>query len=349
MDEREFRVVIKHYFLKGKTPQETKNKIDKHYGESAPSIRTIYKWFGLFRSGHMSTNDAGRPGRPVAVTTPENVKKIHDMVMNDRRVKVRDISQAVNISIDRVHNILHEQLQMKKLSARWVPRLLTNDQKRDRVKRCKDNLKLFQRNPHEFLRRFITVDETWIHHYQPETKEQSKQWVSVGESAPKKAKTVPSAGKVMATIFWDSSGIICIDFLEKGKTITGNYYASLLDLLNNKIKEKRPHLMKKKVLFHHDNAPAHTSAIVAKKLLELGYQILPHPPYSPDLAPSDYYLFPNMKKRLAGKKFLSNEEVIAETNYYFADLDKSYYMEGIAKLEHRWTKCIELEGDYVEK
>ncbi|CAK9833005.1 Mariner Mos1 transposase [Anthophora retusa] len=247
----------------------------------------------------MSTNDAGRPGRPVAVTTPENVKKIHDMVMNDRRVKVRDISQAVNISIDRVHNILHEHLQMKKLSARWVPRLLTNDQKRDRVKRCKDNLKLFQRNPHEFLRRFITVDETWIHHYQPETKEQSKQWVSVGESAPKKAKTVPSAGKVMATIFWDSS--------------------------------------------------AHTSAIVAKKLLELGYQILPHPPYSPDLAPFDYYLFPNMKKRLAGKKFLSNEEVIAETNYYFADLDKSYYMEGIAKLEHRWTKCIELEGDYVEK
>ncbi|CAK9816389.1 Mariner Mos1 transposase [Anthophora quadrimaculata] len=153
----------------------------------------------------------------------------------------------------------------------------------------------------------------------------------------------------MATIFWDSRGIICIDFLEKGKTITGNHYASLLDLLNNKIKEKRPHLMKKKVLFHHDNAPAHTSAIVAKKLLELGYQILPHPPYSPDLAPSDYYLFPNMKKWLAGKKFLSNEEVIAETNYYFADLDKSYYMEGIAKLEHRWTKCIELEGDYVEK
>ncbi|CAK9827603.1 Mariner Mos1 transposase [Anthophora retusa] len=84
-------------------------------------------------------------------------------------------------------------------------------------------------------------------------------------------------------------------------------------------------------------------------MLELGYQILPHPPYSPDLAPSDYYLFPNMKKRLAGKIFLSNEEVIAETNYYFADLDKSYYMEGIAKLEHRWTKCIELEGDYVEK
>ena len=88
------------------------------------------------------------------------------------------------------------------------------------------------------MRRFVTVDETWVHHYQPETKEQSKQWVASGESAPKKAKTVRSAGKVMATVFWDAHGIIFIDFLEKGKTITRVYYASLLDCFNDEIKEK---------------------------------------------------------------------------------------------------------------
>ena len=67
--------------------------------------------------------------------------------------------------------------------------------------------------------------------------------------------------------------------------------------------------------------------------------------YSPDLAPSDYYLFPNLKKWLAGQRFYSNEEVIADTNGYFADLDKPYYSEGINKLEHRWTMCISLKGD----
>jgi len=85
-----------------------------------------------------------------------------------------------------------------------------------------------KRNSKEFLRRFVTVDETWIHWYTPETKEQSKQWTSPGERAPKNAKSVPSPGKVMATIFWDSQGVIYIDYLEKCKTVTGLYYAELL-------------------------------------------------------------------------------------------------------------------------
>lgn len=349
MDEKEFRVVIKHYFLKGKTPQTTKEKLDKHYGESAPSMRTVYKWFGNFRSGHMDTCDAERSGRPLEVTTPEIIDKIHDMVLEDRRVKVREIATAVGISTERVHNILHKHLDMTKLSARWVPRLLTADQKRIRVNCSKEGLQLLEKNPEDFWRRFITVDETWIHYYTPETKEQSKQWVAKGEPAPKKAKTVPSAGKVMATVFWDTQGVILIDYLQRGKTITGEYYALLLDRLKTELEEKRPRLAHKKVLFHHDNAPAHASAIVAAKLLEIGFQLVPHPPYSPDLAPSDYYLFPNLKKWLAGQRFCSNEEVIAKTNGYFADLDRSYYSEGIKKLQHRWTKCIGLKGDYIEK
>jgi len=79
-------------------------------------------------------------------------------------------------------------------------------------------LSLFKRNPKEFLSRFVTVDETWIHWYTPETKEQSKQWTSPGEPAPKKARIVPSAGKVMTTVIWDSQGVIYIDYLVKGKT-----------------------------------------------------------------------------------------------------------------------------------
>jgi histone-lysine N-methyltransferase SETMAR len=84
------------------------------------------------------------------------------------------------------------------------------------------------------------VDKTWIHHYTPETKEQSKQWVPSGESAPKKAKTVPSARKVMATVFWDSQGIMLINYLEKSKTMTGASYSSLLDRLKTELQEKCP-------------------------------------------------------------------------------------------------------------
>ena len=345
MDKIEVRAVIKYFVLKGLTPTDIKKELDSTLKDSSPSCSTVKKWAADLKRGRTSIQDDERSGRPKTATTDEIVTKIHNAVLHDRRLKVRELADIVNISIDRVHYILHDVLGMKKLSARWVPRLLTVDQKRIRMNISQECLDLFKRNSAEFLRRFIT----WIHYYTPETKQQSKQWMGAGESAPKKAKTVPSAGKVMATVFWDSHGVVLIDYLEQGRTITGEYYASLLDQLKDAIKAKRPHLAKKKVLFHQDNAPAHTSTVVAAKLHNLHFEVLAHAPYSPDLAPSDYFLFPNLKKWLAGKRFSSNNEVKAETNAYFAELNKSYYTEGIKKLESRWTKCIELQGDYVEK
>ena len=103
------------------------------------------------------------------------------------------------------------------------------------------------------------------------------------------------------------------------------------------------------MLFHHDNAPAHTSPIATAKLFDSRYEILPHPPYPPDLAPSDYCLFPNMKICLGGKRFSSNEEIIAATNEYFEGFDKNYFLESIKKLEYHYTKCIQLKGGYVKK
>lgn len=349
MEKEQYRSVIRFLVLKGKTRDEIKEELDAVYGDASPSLATVKRWFNDFKRGRTSVFDEPRPGRPNEVTTEENVNKIHDIVLADRRLKVREIVEMTGISDERVRNILHEHLGMRKLSARWVPRLLTVDQKRNRVTTSEVGLAMIKRNPKEFLRRFVTGDETWIHHYTPETKEQSKQWISPGECAPKKAKTVPSAGKVMATVFWDERGVIFVDYLEKGRTITGLYYADLLGRLDTELKEKRPHLAKKKVLFHHDNAPAHSSHVATAKLVELGYEVLPHPPYSPDLAPCDFFLFPNFKKWLGGQRFASNEEVIAATEAYFAEFDKSYFSEGLKKLEHRWAKCIDLKGDYVEK
>ncbi|GBP20516.1 Histone-lysine N-methyltransferase SETMAR [Eumeta japonica] len=197
----------------------------------------VKKWFTAFRCGRTSSSDAERSGRPKEVITPEIVDKIHEMILDDRRMKVRELAHAVAV-------------------------IRTN-----------------------FLRRFVTVDETWIHHNTPETKEQSKQWVSRGERGPKKAKQSLSANKVMATVFWDARGVIHIDYLEKGKTITSEYYSKLLDRFDVDLKQKRPHLAKKKELFHQDNARVHTCLATMAKIHELRYELLPHPAYSPDLTP----------------------------------------------------------------
>ena len=115
------------------------------------------------------------------------------------------------------------------------------------------------------MRRFVTMHETWIHHYTLKSHEGSKQWATLGESAPKRPNTQQSAGEVMASIFWNALEVIFIDYLEKGKTIAGTYYAALLDRLVDEIRKKRSHLKKKKILFHDENAPTHKLNIAQAK------------------------------------------------------------------------------------
>ena len=104
------------------------------------------------------------------------------------------------------------------------------------------------------------------------------------------------------------------------KTISSELYCGLLDQLHAQIRIKRPALKKKRIIFHQDNARVHTSVFTMAKFKELNYELLEHPAYSPDLAPSDYYLFPNLKKFLAGKRFTSNDEAIAAVYGYFTNL-----------------------------
>jgi histone-lysine N-methyltransferase SETMAR len=230
-----------------------------------------------------------------------------------------------------------------------VLRLLTADEKCTRMKISEQCLEHFNKNKTDFVRRRITMDETWIHHYTPESKQQSKHWTEASCSVPKKTRSVPSAGKVMASVFWAAEGILFIDYLENGKTISREYYSNLLTRLDGKIREKRPSLQKKKIIFFQDNAPAHKSVLAMGKIRDMHYELLEHPPYYPDLAPSDFYLFPKLKLFLAGQRFSSNQEAIAAVEGYFADLMKNHYRDRIMSLEHCWNKCISLKGDYVKK
>lgn len=91
----------------------------------------------------------------------------------------------------------------------------------------------------------------------------------------------------MASVFWDEKGVIFVDYLENGKTVNSDYYIKWLIKLKEEIIIKRPGMQKKKILFHQDNAPANRSIATMAKLSELHFELLPHPPYSPDLAPSD--------------------------------------------------------------
>lgn len=118
MDKKDFCVLIKHCFLLKKNTVEAKAWLDKHYSDSAPGKSTVEKWFAKFKRGEMSIEDDGRSGRPKEAVTEENIKKIHKIILNDRKVKLIELAETLKISKKRVGHMIHEYLNMRKLCAK---------------------------------------------------------------------------------------------------------------------------------------------------------------------------------------------------------------------------------------
>ena len=185
--------------------------------------------------------------------------------------------------------------------------------------------------------------------YDPETKQQSKQWLPRGSSGPIKFKSERSVKKVRATVFWDSEGVVLVDFLEGKKTVTRAYYVEVLRKLRAKLAKKHPGKLHRGILFHHDNAPAHSSRIVRDVLREFRWELLPHPLYSPDLASSDFFLFPKLKEHLKGVYFNDINKAKQAAKTWLTKWSADYFKNGIKGWKHRLEKCIDLDGDSVEK
>ena len=165
----EYRAVIRYLYLKGKTGKEIHGELADVYGSSAPSYAQVKFWVGEFKLDRTSLEDEARSGRPLDATDEEMCKKVRDLVYSDRRIQVEEIAQALGISHGSVSTILHDRLGMRKLIAHWVPKSLSDEQMATRASVCSALLKRF-RSKDDFLLRLVTVDETWVHYYEPENK-----------------------------------------------------------------------------------------------------------------------------------------------------------------------------------
>ena len=100
---------------------------------------------------------------------------------------------------------------------------------------------------------------------------------------------------------------------------------------------------------HHDNAPAHSARVTKDLLREFRWEVIPHPPYSPDLAPSDFFLFPKLKESLKGTRFHSIVEAKNATSPWFLTRPDTFFRDGLKTWNHRLEKCIDQDGTYIEK
>ncbi|UYV76770.1 hypothetical protein LAZ67_14001984, partial [Cordylochernes scorpioides] len=271
------------------------------------------------------------------------------MILANRRITVKEVSEDLNTSIGSCHSIFINDLGMRRVAAKFVPKLLNCDLKQHRMNFANEMLDSVRDDPN-LLQRVITGDEAWVYGYYVETKAQSSQLKLPHEPRPKKARRVRSNVKVLLTVFFDCRGVVHHEFLPQGRTVNKEYFLQVMRNLREAIRQKRPDLWKNKNwLLHHDNAPAHTSLHVRDFLAKNNTLMMPQPPYSPDLAPCDFFLFPKLKRPMKGRRYATLDEIKTASKEELKEiLKKNDFLKCFEDWKNRWHKCIISHGDYFE-
>ncbi|KAG5342640.1 SETMR methyltransferase, partial [Acromyrmex charruanus] len=168
------------------------------YGEATLDRSNVYRWYKMFSEGREDVNDEERAGRPSTSTTDENIDEVKKIVLANRRITVREVAEDLNISIGSCHSIFTNDLGMRRVVAKFVPKLPNFDQKQHRINIAKELLDSVRDDPN-VLQRVITGDESWVYGYDVETKAQSSQWKLPHEPRSKKVRQVRSNVKETAS------------------------------------------------------------------------------------------------------------------------------------------------------
>ena len=171
------------------------------FGVSCMNRASVFEWHKRFKEGRESVRDDERCGRSKEVKTPELIGQIKNLMDKDRRVSIETISAQFDVSVGTVHTIIREELKMQKICAKFIPRVLREDQKERRCHDSREFVELINSDP-AVLEALVTCDESLIYCYDPETKRQSSQWKHAGSPRPKKARQSKSTHKLLMFPFF---------------------------------------------------------------------------------------------------------------------------------------------------
>ena len=328
-DTLEERYAIKLCFKLGKNDAtETYGMLQTAFRPSCINRASIFEWHKRFKEGRGSVRDDEKCRRSKKVRTPELMGQIKNFLDKDRRVSTETISAQSDVSVVNVHSIIHEEMKMRKICSKFLPTGLREDQKERRCHDSREMVELINSDP-AGLDALVTCDESWIYCYDPETKRQSSQWKHAGSLRPKKARQSKSTHKPLMIPFFDSSGMIYMHWVPTGQTVNKEYYVEVLREFRKRFRRKRSALLKSgQWHFQQDNAPVHNSILVTDYLSKMGIKTVPHSPYSPDLAPSVFCLFPKIR----GCRYGTIEEMKEAVTKVIDTLTQEDFHEAFQKL-----------------
>ncbi|GFV13250.1 histone-lysine N-methyltransferase SETMAR [Trichonephila clavipes] len=345
----EVRSIIRFLHAKGQRLVDILKEIVSVYG-NITNRQNVTKWCRHLSEGRTDVHDEQRTNRP-SVISDVLLQKTEESIRVNEHLKFKELHQIIpEVSMTTIYEFVTVKLGYRKLCERWVPKMLTEEHKMKRLGFALDFHTRYTEASDEFLDHIVTDDETWVYHYTSESKQQSMQWRHSNSPKAKKCKNSISAETIMASVFCDTQSSPLLECMPLGTTIKAAAYFNSLKRLRRTIQNKRRGMLTNGVRLLHDNARPHTALVITKALLkQFKWEVLDHPPYSLDLAPSDFHLFRYLKSHFSGKSFHGDDEFKDEVEMWFRQQAATFYDCRIPKLVHRLNKGLDNGGDYVEK
>jgi histone-lysine N-methyltransferase SETMAR len=346
LSARDFRLLILYDFRSNLTATQSHQRITAAFPGDHPSYSTVRYWFERFSHGQLNIDDCERTGRPTTAATAENIASVKQLVEDNPRITYEMIAGILGIGNSAIYSILHNSLGLQKLESKFVPHHLTAEQKACRMKISQQLLDMFHSGSSNHTYDIITGDETILRQFQPHHKRQSAVWCYENELPEPQVSANEWGPRIMVCVFFSKSGHVATIPVMEHHTVTAEWYtkyalSAVLQAWDSKRQSRRD------LRLHHDNAAAHTAKLTREYLAEKGVTVLPHPPYSPDLSPPDFFLFGYLKQRMRGKRFKSLDEVLLVLGQEIAEIGKETWHSAFNEWFRRLELCVNNHGDYV--
>lgn len=346
MDKINIRYYIFTRFKLGLNAREIHTELCDAWGDTYVSYPTVAEWIRHFREGRTSLEDDPRAGRPVTEATDRNIAIVRALIDENPHISIRYIVFETSLSYGNVSRIIHDDLKLKKLCARWIPHELSDQTKKQRVDICRNNLAKLKSGQWR-LCDIVTGDESWIYQRGVGTKQSNMSWCAEDESPETMARRNQYDRKNMFVVFFRTTGIEFIHMVESGDSISGAYYKeNCLEPLFDNIRRRRPKSGLHAIKLHHDNAKPHQTKDIKEFLQQQGVTLMPHPQYSPDLAASDFWLFGYLKQQLS--TYSDSRSLQRAVTKALRSIPQDMFSKVFNQWVERMELCIAYQGSYFE-
>ncbi len=194
------------------------------------------------------------------------------------------------------------------------------------------------------------MDESWVYVYDPAMRIQNKEWLRKGEARPQVPRRTLATGKIMIVSFYDSKGMVYYEYVQRPQTVNQQVFRAIFRRFDAAHQCRRPNsTMRGRKFLHMDNAPAHNATLTLALVEQLGWTRLPQPSYSPDLTPSDFWLYHRLKRNLKGVRFASLNDLKDAVSDEISQITALEYHHSImVSWPKRWRRCLQEQGNYFE-